>query len=213
MRQFIVLLMLTIPFNIKAAERVDVGNFSSGNLDGWKEKFFEGKTQYQLQDDEQAKVLHAKSNDGASGMVREIKVDLNKTPILNWSWRVSNHLKNLDERSKDGDDYPARIYVAISGGFAFWKTKSLNYVWANNMPAGSHWPNAYAKDNVIMIALQSGKAGVGQWHHQQRNIRADFKRYFGEEIDTIDAVAVMTDTDNSGQKAEAWYGDIFFTAE
>ncbi len=213
MGHFILLLFFVIPFNIMAAERIDVGGFSSGNLDGWEEKIFKGKTHYQLEDDNQAKVLHAESNSGASGMVREITVDLNKTPILNWSWRVSNHLKNLDERSKSGDDYPARIYIVVSGGFAFWKTRSLNYVWASKMPVGSHWPNAYAKDNVIMIALQSGKTGVGEWHHQQRNIRADFKRYFGKDIDSIDAVAIMTDTDNSGQQAVAWYGDVFFTAE
>ncbi len=209
---FIVLLLLN-PLAGLAVERVDVGNFSSGILDGWEEKVFKGKTHYQLVSENLKKVLRADSQAGASGLVREIKIDLNKTPILNWSWRVDNQLKNLNERLKSGDDYAARIYIVVSGGFAFWKTRSLNYVWASKIPVGSHWPNAFAKDNVIMIAQQSGPAGVGQWHHQQRNIQADLKRYFGEEIDSIDAVAIMTDTDNSGQKATAWYGDIFFTSK
>ena len=213
MYQLIIFLLLLSPLTSWATERVDVGNFSSGTLDQWEEKVFKGKTHYQLVDENLTKVIRADSQSGASGLVREIKVDLNTTPILNWSWRVSNHLKNLDERSKSGDDYAARIYVVVNGGFAFWKTRSLNYVWASKMPKSSHWPNAYAKNNVIMIAQQSGATGVGQWHHQQRNIRADFKRYFGEDIDSIDAVAIMTDTDDSGQKAVAWYGDIFFTSK
>ena len=213
MRQLIIFLLLVNPLTSWAVDRVDVGNFSSGMLDGWEEKVFKGKTHYQLVGDKLDKVLRADSQTGASGLVREIKIDLNTTPILNWSWRVNNHLQNLDERSKSGDDYAARIYVVVSGGFAFWKTRSLNYVWASKMPVGSDWPNAYAKDNVIMIAQQSGLAGVGEWHHQQRNIQADLKRYFGEEIDSIDAVAIMTDTDNSGQKAVAWYGNIFFTSK
>ncbi len=213
MRQLIVLFMLVSPLNSEAEERVDIGNFSSGKLDGWKEKVFKGKTQYQLVHEDQIQVLRADSQSGASGLVREIKVDLTKTPILNWSWRVNKSLENLDERNKTGDDYAARIYIVVSGGFVFWKTKSLNYVWSSNIPVGSHWPNAYAEDNVIMIAQQSGNAAAGQWHHQQSNIRVDFKRYFGKDIDSIDAVAIMTDTDDSGQKAVAWYGDIFFTSE
>jgi hypothetical protein len=205
--------MITTSLTGLAAERVEVGEFSLATLDGWEQKVFKGKTQYQFVDDKQIKVLRADSHAGASGLLREMNVDLNKTPILNWSWRVNKSLENIDERSKAGDDYVARIYIVVSGGLAFWNTKSLNYVWSSKQAVGSEWPNAFAKNNVIMIALQSGNTAAGQWHQQQRNIRADFKRYFGTDVDSIDAIAIMTDTDNSGQKATAWYGDIFFTSE
>ena len=121
MCQLLIFLLLLNPLTSWAVDRVDVGNFSSGILDGWKEKVFEGKTHYQLVSEKLKKVLRADSQAGASGLVRKIKIDLNKTPILNWSWRVDNQLKNLNERLKSGDDYAARIYIVVSGGFAFWK--------------------------------------------------------------------------------------------
>ncbi len=215
MRRFIFIFLLTTSFNNSADESLSLGRFSSGSLNHWEEKAFEGNTQYQIVVDEKLKnkVLQAKSQASASGLFREIKVDLNKTPILNWSWRVKNSLENLDERSKQGDDYAARIYIVVSGGIAFWNTKSLNYVWSSNMPVGSNWPNAYAADNVIMIALQSGNQVSNEWHQEKRNIQADFKRYFGKTVEQLDAIAIMTDTDNSGQKALAWYGDVFFSSE
>ncbi len=206
-------LLSLISISCLAGDRVTIGNFSSGKLEHWKEEAFKGRTHYQIVEENQIKVLRARSQASGSGLFREITVDLTKTPILNWSWRVKNSLRDLDEHTKTGDDYVARIYIVVSGGLAFWNTRSLNYVWAANMPVGSAWPNAFAKDNVVMIAIQSGNNKAGQWHQEQRNIRVDFKRYFGKDIESISAVAIMTDTDNSGQNASAWYGDIFFSSE
>ncbi len=211
---YLTILLLMASLNSWSEERITVGNFSSGKYDQWEEKVFKGKTQYKIVVDEnKGKVLRAESHAGASGLVREIAIDLTKTPILNWSWRINKTLEHLDERTKAGDDYVARLYIVVSGGFAFWNTKSLNYVWASKMPIGSTWPNAYAGENVIMIALQSGNSIAGRWQQQKRNIRSDLKAYFGKDIKTIDAVAIMTDTDNSGQQASAWYGDVFFTSK
>ena len=120
-------------------------------------------------------------------------------------------LEGVDERGKAGDDYPARVYVVVSGGVAFWKTRSLVYVWSSGQPVGATWNNAYTS-NARVMALRSGMRDAGRWVNEKRDIRADFKQLFGEEIDAIDAVALMTDTDNSGQSATAWYGDIVFTA-
>jgi hypothetical protein len=138
-------------------------------------------------------------------------VDLNRTPWLRWSWRVDRVLSGVDERAKTGDDYPARVYVVVSGGAAFWKTRSLVYVWSSNQPVGATWNNAFTS-NARVMALRSGTREAGQWVSEKRDIRADFRRLFGEEISQIDAVALMTDTDNSGQSATAWYGDIEFMA-
>ena len=94
----------------------------------------------------------------------------------------------------------------------FWKTRALNYVWSNNQAVGSAWPNAFTS-NAYMVAVQTGTANLGQWREQKRHVRDDFKRYFGSDIITIDAVAIMTDADNSGREATAYYGDIYFSSE
>ncbi len=192
------------------AMNLTVGNFSGGELDNWQSKSFQGMTRYRLVTQDGRQVLEAESQRAASGLVREVRVDLEKRPKLNWSWRVKDVLTGIDERTKAGDDYPARVYVIVSGGVAFWRTKTLIYVWSSRQPAGSRWKNAYT-DNACVMALRSGKAAG--WASEQRNVRADFKTCFNDDITFIDAVAIMTDTDNSQQEATAWYGDIFFSNE
>lgn len=119
-------------------------------------------------------------------------------------------LHGVSERDKAGDDYAARIYVVAKGGLAFWKTRALSYVWASREPEGSMWANAFTA-NAQMIAVRSGSAELGELILEKRNVREDWMRAFGEDIDTIDAVAIMTDTDNSGQRARAWYGQPWFS--
>lgn len=154
----------------------------------------------------------ASSEAAASGLVKKQRVDLNKTPFLNWSWRVENTLSPINEKSKKGDDYPARLYIIVSGGLFFWKTKALNYVWASEQKTGSVWPNAYTS-NAQMLAVESGGDRAGKWVHEKRNVKADLKKLFGEDIQYIDALALMSDTDNSKKTAISYYGDIFFSTE
>jgi hypothetical protein len=194
-----------------AEEDVVVGDFGVGSLIGWQEKSFKDTTRYELVQDDFGMVLKADSNNSASGMYREIKIDLVKTPCVIWSWKVNNVLDNLDETTKSGDDYPARLYVVFSGGLSFWKTHALNYVWSNGRSIGSAWPNAYTKSS-INIAVQSGTSKVGQWTQQSRNVRSDYKRFIGGDVKQADAIAVMTDTDNSGSVATAFYGDVRFSS-
>jgi len=209
----LVALIAASSFLVAAAATVPVGEFSQRKLDGWESNAFKGKTDYALVTLNERTVLRAQSYASASGLVRKIRVDLDQTPYLNWSWCIENTLGELDEQSKSGDDYPARIYVVVSGGLAFWRTRSLNYVWASTMAQGKTWPNAFAGNNVIMLAQRSGTAELGQWRQEKRDVRADLKAYFGESIRHIDAVALMTDTDNSGRSAVAYYGDIYFSAQ
>lgn len=177
-------------------------------LPGWKEKEFAGRTVYTPLPEE--KLLLAQSDGAASGLFFEQEIDVRATPWLNWSWRVENVLVGVNEREKAGDDYPARIYVVAKGGLAFWKTKALTYVWASNEPRESLWSNAFTA-NAQMIAVRGGTDDLGKMLTEKRNIREDWMRAFGEDIDVIDAVAIMTDTDNSGGKATAWYGQPFFS--
>nr|WP_067293506.1 DUF3047 domain-containing protein [Marinobacterium profundum] len=194
-----------------AAERIDVGQFSQGILDHWEAEEFSGITEYHLEADaEHGTVLGAQSQGAASGLFRELDLDLNVTPWLHWSWKVNNLLQGADERTKAGDDYPARIYVVFSGGMFFWKTRALNYVWSSHQAVDTEWPNAYT-GNARMIAVQSAATSPGQWRNEVRDVRADYRRQFGEEPGKVAAVAIMTDTDNTGQTAKAWYGDIWFS--
>ena len=210
-----VLLLLSLAINGRADE-VMIGEFSHNNLSGWQEKSFVGHTQYQIVttpfNSPQGKALQASSHNAASGLFKEITIDLRKTPWLNWSWRIDNTFSGNNERSKGGDDYPARVYVVVSGGLLFWKTRAINYVWSSNQPINSEWNNAYTS-NAKMVAVRSGSEQVGQWLSQRRNVRDDLREFFGEELDEIHAVALMTDSDNTGQSASALYGDIFFSSE
>ncbi len=204
-----VFLVLVLP---ALADRVAVGRFAEGDLTGWQSKSFAGKTRYELREDAGRTALHASSDNTASGLFHEVKVDLDRTPYLHWSWKVENLLDGGDERGKAGDDYPARIYVVFSGGLFFWRTRAINYVWSSNQPIGSQWPNAFT-GNAAMIAVRRGPAELQQWLSEKRDVKADYRRLFGTEPGEISAVALMTDTDNTGLQAEAWYGDIWFESE
>jgi hypothetical protein len=117
-----------------------------------------------------------------------------------------------DELTKAGDDYQTRVYVVRRNGWAFWRTKAINYVWSGSQPSGSRWPNPFAGEAVQMWALDSGMAQAGQWQTHVRDIRADWFAAFGERIDSLDGLALMTDTDNAGGTANSWYADIHFSA-
>lgn len=196
-----------------AAERIDIGKFSDASLDGWESKSFVGETEYRFAEQDGRSVLLAESSGSASGMGRKIKIDLTKTPYVNWSWKVERGLPTLDETSRGGDDYAARLYVVKSGGALIWNTRALNYVWSGSQSRETTWPNAFKPKNAIMHAVRGSSDATGEWKQEKRNVREDFKKIFGKDIKSIDAVAIMTDTDNSGLRANAAYGDIYFTAE
>lgn len=211
--RFRLLSLLLLPLFVSAAnERIEVGRFSTGDLEGWEEQVFDGKTDYRLVENSGKTVLRARSNNSASGRFKRVRIDLEDTPVLHWSWRVNNLLSNVDERTKAGDDYPARLYVVFSGGLFFWRTRAINYVWSSNQPVGTTWDNAFT-GNAKMIAVESGDIWLGEWVGVERNVAADYRRLFGQEPGMVDAVAIMSDTDNSNQQATAWYGDIWFAAE
>ncbi len=159
MKKILVALLLGGFSLTTAADRV-IGRFSAGDLSEWQSKSFKGETTYRLVEQNGRQVLQADSKGTASGLYREIPVALDKTPYLNWSWRIGHVLNGVDERTKAGDDYPARVYVIVSGGVAFWRTRSLVYVWSSNQPIGSSWDNAFT-GNARTLALRSGPANGG----------------------------------------------------
>ncbi len=186
-------------------KKIFLDDYRNG-LTAWKSKSFRGNTHYTVEKSDKQTYVLAKSKAAASGMFFEIEYDPKERPILRWSWRVDNILQKGNARHKDGDDYAARIYVVFPS-FFFWRTTALNYIWANKLPKGEAVANAYT-ENSIMLAVESGPEHLGKWLSEERNIYEDYKRFFGKEPPKVGAIAIMTDTDNTGESATAAYGII-----
>lgn len=182
---------------------------AEGAIEGWQPVEFVGQTHYQRLETSSGWQVQAISNASASGLSNKHKIALNQTPILRWMWRVEQPIDHpADEKSKEGDDFVARVYV-IKEGFFPWQSYAINYVWSRQYPVGAHWPNPYT-DHAMMVVVDSCFNKSEQWQSHARDIKADFKQYFNMDIDQVDAVAIMTDTDNTGSRAEAVYRDIGF---
>jgi hypothetical protein len=220
----------------QSGEFIEVGKFSveaEGHVlpVNWKPLTFkkiERHTTYTLIKDDQIVVVKAESDASASGLIREIKINPKEYPIVQWRWKVNNILKKGDVHRKEGDDYPARIYITFEYDASkvsfFEKVKyetskllygqypplgAINYIWESKAPRGTIVPNPYT-DRVKMIVVESGEEKLHQWVGEERNLFEDYKKAFGEEPPMISGVAIMTDTDNTGESAIAYYGDIFF---
>lgn len=183
-----------------------LGNFGAGDLSGWQPKVFQGETSYSLVKEGGRLVLRAESRKAASGLYKEVTLDPRKHPVLRWSWKIGGTIPGGNGRTKEGDDYPARVYVVFPRTF-FWRTRAINYIWANKLPKGTALPNAFSA-NAMMVAVESGDERAKTWVNETRNVLEDYRTLFGEEPPEIGAVAVMTDTDNTGGEAVAYYGDI-----
>lgn len=203
-------LLIFVASSIAKTETVKV--LTLPDLSNWETEEFSGKTSYELVTIDDRQAIKAISNQSASGLVRKMKVDLTKTPYLNWSWKVDSILNDVNETQKNGDDYAARIYVVISGGIFFWRTRAISYAWASEQPKNTNWPNAFTR-NATMVAMESGPELAGQWVTEKRNVLEDIEKLLDIDKTQIDAIAIMTDTDNSKQSATAYYGDIYFTAK
>ena len=222
MPKLILFTPLLIAFNASASYERSVAQFSNEDISSWKVKHFQGRTHYSRGRLEDMRVLKATSNNSATIITKPIRIDLEETPYLNWSWRVENQLSGLNETTKDGDDYAARIYLAIGSNWLSSTTKAINYVWSSNQPRFSRWSNAFAGERVQMIAIRGTTDSISTWQNEKRNVYQDFINTFGdkgseqanrEAYRYLNGIAIMTDTDNSGQVVTTYYGDIFFSTK
>lgn len=193
------------------SDSIAVSRFSTEGLTGWDSKSFKGMTEYRLVQEGGRSVVRAHSSGTASGLFKKVRLDPARHRYLRWSWKIAATITNGNEKTKEGDDYAARVYVVFPGRF-FWQTKAINYIWANRLPKGDAIPNAFSA-NAMMLAVESGPGKRGQWVTEERDVLADYRRLFGEEPREIGAIAIMTDTDNTGEEATAWYGDISIATE
>jgi len=212
-----------------------VGPFSQGEPGGelpagWMPLTFahiRAHTQYALvRDAEAGVVVEARANGSASGLLRKLDAPAGERPLLAWRWKVERLIERGDVTRQEGDDYPARIYVtfryaperlSLAQRIRYTALRvlygeypphaGLNYIWDAKAPVGAIVPNPFT-DRVRMIVVESGSARLGRWIAYERDIVADYRRAFGEDPPPISGVALMTDTDNTGETATAWYADI-----
>jgi hypothetical protein len=200
-----ILIVMLSCLPVSAAE-ILIDEYKEGLSRKWEEKFFRGRTKYEVTREGNLFCVKATSNASASALYYKIKYDAKDYPILSWRWKVGGVLSKGNALYKDGDDYAARVYVVFPS-LAFWRTKALNYIWANRLPQGEAVPNPFTA-NAVMVAVESGPERTGQWVEERRNILADYRKFFGTEPPEVGAIAIMTDTDNTGDEAIAWYGPI-----
>ena len=183
-----------------------IDDFQHGIKPGWINKSFKGKTEYTWVKENGDPFVRATSNNAASGLIYKINYDPQKYPFIIWNWKVDNIIASGDTAQKSGDDYAARLYVVFPS-FFFWNTKAINYIWANKLPKNKAVPNPFTANN-IMISKESGPSNTGRWITETGNVFEDYIRYFGEQPPKVSAIAIMTDTDNTGESTSASYGPI-----
>lgn len=194
----------------------------------WQLSNLKRPTQYRLVDHEGRTVVFARARGSASGLVLPISIDLREYPILQWRWNVSSLIVGADNTQRQTEDSPVRIVIAFDGDKsklpleerlfaeqfkAFTQQEFpyalLMYIWENRAPVGAVIENLNTS-RIKMIVADSGEAKVGAWREHTRNVYEDYKRAFGEEPPRVRSIAIMTDSDNTGGDAEAYYGDITF---
>jgi hypothetical protein len=197
---------------------------------GWRPVEFpkiRSHTRYAIVSDGGARVLRAESDASASGLIAPLDLDLREWPRLAWRWKVAGTLARGDVTRREGDDYPARVYVAFAydpddlslgervaylGARLLWgelPARALNYVWAAREPRESFHTNAYTS-SARLVVLRNASDPLDTWLDEERDVLADYRRAFGREPPRVAGVAVMTDTDDTGESARAWYGDLVF---
>jgi hypothetical protein len=175
----------------------------------WSEKKLSSRvTRFVPVDENGRRVLMGYSHDAASALYQTVVMPLSENPYLSWRWKVSRALpKNSLERQKPGDDYAARILVSFSPDLFSKESRAICYVWASTEAVGSFYESPYS-DNVATIVVESGSEKLGEWIGETRDIVEDYRRAFGGRPETLYAVAVMVDTDNTSSRATAWFSDI-----
>ena len=171
-------------------------------------------TRYQVVLDGGDPVLMAHSVRSASALWRTVELPVVPRGSISWRWKVSRSLAdNSFERTKRGDDYAARLFVVFGpAGVRLNNGNVLCYVWAGREPAGTVFRSPYA-ENVAMIVVESGDTQAGRWVRVRRDLVADYRHAFGAAPDSVAAVVLMVDTDDTKSSASAYFADLVLTLE
>tara|TARA_Y100000746_G_C15398179_1_gene405214 strand:+ start:517 stop:1167 length:651 start_codon:yes stop_codon:yes gene_type:complete len=209
---FISILLL---FNFSYAENVKVFEFTEKELLELKVRKVRGadnQTIYTVGSNENGNFYKAVADNAASGLGKEIKIDLNKTPFINITWKIEQDLKGIKEDTKKGHDFAARVFAVKKTGATPLSNRAINYVFSSNSEIGKSSPSPYTKksiDNVLATTTEY----INKWVTVKANVKSDFKKFHDLDVNEIDGIAIMTDTDNSKLKAISFYQNIFFSSE
>ena len=198
-----------------SAEKINVFDFNESEFTYLKVKKVRGaknKTIYSVGKNENGNFIRSEANNAASGLGKEIKINLSKTPFLNITWKVEKDLSGINENSKKGHDYAARVFVIKKTGVTPLSNRAMNYVYSSNNAINSNQPSPYTKKSIDYV-LSTTKESLNKWVTVKVNVKEHFKKFHGLEVDDIEGVAIMTDTDNSKKLAIAYYQNIYFSSE
>ena len=197
------------------AETVKVFEFTEKELSVLEIRKVRGadnKTSYTVGSNENGNYLKAVADNAASGLGKEIKIDLNKTPFINITWKIEKDLRGIKENTKKGHDYAARVFAIKKTGATPLSNRAINYVFSSNSEVGENRPSPYTKKSIDNV-LATTKDNLNEWVTVKANVKEDFKKFHNLDVNELDGLAIMSDTDNSKMKAIAFYQNIFFTAE
>ena len=198
--------------NVSIAEKINIFDFTDDELKSLKVKKVKGETQWTLGSNENGNFIRAEAEGVGSGLGKEIKIDLNKTPFINITWKIEKDLSGIIETSKKGHDYAARVFVIKKTGSTPLSNRAINYVFSSNNDVGKNWPSPYTKKSIDYV-LSTTKDNKNIWVTVKANVQKDFKKLLKIDVTEISGIAIMTDTDNSKLKAISYYQDIYFSAE
>ena len=172
----------------------------------------DNKTTYSIGSNENGNYLKAIADNAASGLGKEIKIDLNKTPFINITWKIEKDIPGIDETAKKGHDFAARVFVIKKTGATALSNRAVNYVFSSNQDVGSNSPSPYTKKSVDNV-LATTKTNLNEWVTVKANVKEDFKKFHNLDVNELDGIAIMSDTDNSKQKSITYYQNIYFSSQ
>ena len=208
----IISLLLT---NFSLANEVKVFNFTEQELSELEIRKIRGadnKTIYTVGSNENGNFLKAIADNAASGLGKEVRIDLNKTPFINITWKIEKDLPGIKENTKKGHDFAARVFAVKKTGATPLSNRAINYVFSSNNKIGFNSPSPYTKKSIDNV-LSSTQNNLNEWITVKANVKEDFKKFHDLDVNTLDGLAIMSDTDNSKMKAVAYYQNIYFSAK
>ena len=197
------------------AEKLMVFDFTEEELNSLEVRKVRGadaKTLYSIGNNENGSYLKAVAENAASGVGKEIKINLDKTPFINITWKIEKDLKGIKENTKKGHDFAARVFVIKKTGATPLSNRAINYVFSSNSNVGETWPSPYTKKSIDSV-LASTKSNLNEWVTVKANVKEDFKNFHDLDVEELSGIAIMADTDNSKLTAVSYYQNIFFSSE
>ena len=210
-----ILISSIITINLCLADELKVFDFTEAELSDLQVRKVRGadnKTLYTIGTNNDGNYLKSVADNAASGLGKEIKINLNKTPFINITWKIEKDLSGIKENTKKGHDYAARVFVIKKTGATPLSNRAINYVFSSNNEVGSNWPSPYTKKSIDNV-LASTKDYLNQWITVKANVKEDFKKFHELDVNELDGIAIMSDTDNSKMRSVAYFQNIYFSAD